>query len=320
VGNGARVPSGNARPKSAYGQYGVTRSKSHHQGTRPATAMKHHEQDADDDEVHERKGLQPFSIPTIPKDSLRVQKNAQSAPKRRPNSLSVPPKRSLHLSTSRAVSSPSNFRSITPVMEEPTDDSCDDICNTLGSLTLGVSKAVHRDSRVGRGSIPGKEQNPFLKPVKPLSLLPRATPARQQATPTPARPPSTTPRTQAPFINRFTNDRCPDFYDDRVEAIERDFRAFREQMLSDMQQTTDYKDTIQKLQSKGALSRSFWRSDHATACAWLTCLCSDRTRVDPHAIGNCQQRAGVGSEGHAELLLHCEDGARDDTTKSIVRS
>lgn len=255
VGNAARIPSGpsaNPRPKSAFGH---ARSKSHNQGMRPATAMQHHEEDAEDDGL-ERKGLQPFpipTIPTIPKDTLKVQKKAPPAPRQRPISLNVPPKRAFPLSTSRAVSSPSNFRSITPVIEKPTDESCDDICNTLGSLSLGAFKAVHRDSRVGRGTISGKEQNLSLRPVKSSSQLPRATPGRQQATPTPARPPSITPRTQAPFINRFTNDRCPDFYDDRVEAIERDFRAFREQMLTDMQKTTDYKDTIQQLQSKGVL-------------------------------------------------------------------
>ncbi|KAF2821479.1 kinesin-domain-containing protein [Ophiobolus disseminans] len=41
-----------------------------------------------------------------------------------------------------------------------------------------------------------------------------------------------------------------DFYDDRVEAIERDFRVFKEQMLGEVQKTTDYKDTIQQLQGR----------------------------------------------------------------------
>jgi hypothetical protein len=33
--------------------------------------------------------------------------------------------------------------------------------------------------------------------------------------------------------------------------MERDFRMFKEKMEGDMQQTTDYKETIQQLQSKG---------------------------------------------------------------------
>ncbi|KAH3907927.1 kinesin-like protein [Parastagonospora nodorum] len=41
-----------------------------------------------------------------------------------------------------------------------------------------------------------------------------------------------------------------DFYDDRIETMERDFRMFKEKMESDMQQSTDYKETIQQLQSR----------------------------------------------------------------------
>lgn len=206
----------------------------------------------DEDEVNERKGVQPFSLSTIPKDTISVAKNASLAPKRRPNSLNVAPSRVFHLSNSRAVSSPSNLRPITPVMEEPADSSCDDICNTLGALTLGAPKAVTRDSRIGRGTIPGKEANPFFKP--PASLIPRATPVRQLATPTPAETfAAATPRSLQPFINRFTNDRCPDFYNDRIETMERDFLMFKEKMESDMQKSTDYKETIQQLQSRGEL-------------------------------------------------------------------
>jgi kinesin family protein C1 len=159
------------------------------------------------------------------------------------------------LSDSRAVSSPSNFRPVTPVTEEPADSSCDDICNTLGALTIDAPKAVTRDSRVGSGTIPGKEANPFFRP--PVSLIPRATPALQLATPTPAERQfaAYTPKSLQPFLNRFTNDRCPDFYDDRIETMERDFRMFKEKMESDMQQSTDYKETIQQLQSRGELER-----------------------------------------------------------------
>ncbi|KAL6705454.1 kinesin-like nuclear fusion protein [Coniothyrium glycines] len=55
VGAGPRTASGNARPKSAYGQYnGHARSKSYQQGSRPATAARQREEDDDSDEV-ERK-------------------------------------------------------------------------------------------------------------------------------------------------------------------------------------------------------------------------------------------------------------------------
>ncbi|KAH7063900.1 P-loop containing nucleoside triphosphate hydrolase protein [Paraphoma chrysanthemicola] len=243
----ARVPSVNARPKSAYGSHG--RSKSHHQGMRPATAMKQRDEDEDEDDASERKGVHPSHLSTIPKDFLHVSKHAPRAQKR-PNSLNVPPRRVVELSHPRFVSSPSNLRSITPVMEEPADTSCDDICTTLGELTLGNPKAVTRDSPVGRGTIPGKEPNPFLLPQRARSQLPRATPARQCATPTPVRPPSSTPRKQAPFLNRFTNERCPDFYDDRIAAMEREFLNFKEKMEGGMQQATNYQDTIQQLQAR----------------------------------------------------------------------
>jgi kinesin family protein C1 len=251
VGPGARVPSGNARPKSAYGQH--ARSKSHHQGMRPATAMMKQRDEEDEDERLERKGVHRFPLSTIPQETLNVSKNAHVPGEKRPNSLTVAPKRAFHMSESRAVSSPSNLRSTTPIMEEPADSSCDDICNTLGALALGAPKAVNRDRRVGCGTIPGKEPNPFLKP--PISQLPRATPMRHAAAPTPSRPPSSTPRTRAPFLNRFTNDRCPDFYDDRMEAMEREFRMFKEKMEGDMQTTTDYKETIQQLQGRGMFGR-----------------------------------------------------------------
>jgi kinesin family protein C1 len=249
VGPAARPPSVNARPKSAYGQH--ARSKSHSQGMRPATAMMRRHDEDDEDEILERKGVHTFPISTIPKENFKVSKNVLPPLKKRPSSFSGAPKRAFHLFDPRSVSSPSNLRSITPVMEEPADSSCDDICNDLGALAIGAPKAVTRDSRVGCGTIPGKEPNPFLRP--PVSQLPRATPVRQPATPT-SRPISTTPRARAPFfLNRFTNDRCPDFYDDRIEAMERDFRMFKEKLEGDMQHSNNYKETIQQLQSRGRL-------------------------------------------------------------------
>ncbi|OAK97400.1 kinesin-domain-containing protein [Phaeosphaeriaceae sp. SRC1lsM3a] len=53
VGTGARIPSNNARPKSAYGQH--ARSKSHHQGMRPATAMLQQRDEDDEDDRLDRK-------------------------------------------------------------------------------------------------------------------------------------------------------------------------------------------------------------------------------------------------------------------------
>jgi kinesin family protein C1 len=252
MGPSARAPTASARPKSAYGQH--ARSKSHSQGMRPATAMmKRHEED-DDDEILERKGVHTFLIPTIPKETLKVVKNAHPPVERRPSSLGGAPKRALHLSKSRSVSSPSHFRPITPVMEEPADPSCDDICNHLGALSIDAPKADSRDSRVGCGKIPGKEPNPFIRP--PVSQLPRASPVRQPVTPT-LRPISTTPRARVPFfLNRFTNDRCPDFYDDRIEAMERDFRMFKEKLEGDMKHSDNYKETIQQLQTRGRLGGS----------------------------------------------------------------
>ncbi|KAF2845554.1 kinesin-domain-containing protein [Plenodomus tracheiphilus IPT5] len=62
---GPRAP---ARPKSAYGQYnGHARSKSYHQGARPATAMRR-DQDEDDDEEAERKDFYNERIEAMERD------------------------------------------------------------------------------------------------------------------------------------------------------------------------------------------------------------------------------------------------------------
>jgi hypothetical protein len=41
--------------------------------------------------------------------------------------------------------------------------------------------------------------------------------------------------------------------------MERDFRSFKEQMQTDVRQATDYKETIQQLQSRG-MSKSLYDS------------------------------------------------------------
>lgn len=305
MGPGARVPSNNARPKSAYGQH--ARSKSHHQIMRPGTAMLKHHNDEDEEERRESKGVHTFHMSPIPKDTLQVSKNTHSAQSKRPKSLTVAPKRAFHIPTTRSTSSPCNLRSVTPVMEEPADSSCDEICNNLGALKLGAAKAAHRNSRVGSGTIPGKEPNPFLKP--PPSLLPRATPARQTATPTPAPPPPSTPRrAKAPFLNKFTNDRCPDFYDDRMEAMEREFRMFKEKMEGDMQHTTDYKETIQQLQSRGKSHVGLLILKTPLLGQMLIMIRSHRTRGSARAFRGCEQRAGSRPQGYAKLLYHRKDG------------
>ena len=252
---GAPKASGAVRPKSAYGHGSHARSKSYQQGPRPATAMLNRDDD-DDSEQAERKGVQPFLISTNPSTSARVPGGMPSYLKKRTISLNISQHRIAGTSGPRAVSSPSHFRSVTPVIEEPADTDCDDICTAVGALTLGAAKADVRDSQIGRGMTSDYGTNPFLKPKIPPSQLPQRTPtmARQQRVdPSPLRPPSTTPRksAQKPFLNRFTNDRCPDFYNERMEAMERDFRMFKEKMETDVRQATDYKESIQQLQSRG---------------------------------------------------------------------
>jgi kinesin family protein C1 len=253
---------GNARPKSAHSQYGGSlhnRSKSYQQGSRPATAMLSRDED-DDSEQTERKGVPPFHISTNPSDSLRVPpKRDPPSPNKRTTSLSLSRRAVSRVAGPRAVSSPSHFRSITPVIEEPADTDCDDICAGVEALSMGASKADKRSSRIGRGMTSDYGTNPFLRPPLPQSFQsflpqPTPTPVRQQPVDqSPYRPPTTTPRrsTQAPFLNRFTNDRCPDFYNERMEAMERDFRMFKEKMETDVRQATDYKESISQLQSRG---------------------------------------------------------------------
>jgi kinesin family protein C1 len=215
--------------------------------------------DDDDSEQAERKGVQPFLISTNPSTSASVPGWMPSHLKKRTISLNVSQQRISRVSGPRAVSSPSHFRSVTPVIEEPADTDCDDICAVVGALTLGAAKADMRGSRIGRGMTSDYGTNPFLKPKIPQSQLPQPTPTparQQQVDPSPHRPPSTTPRrsAQTPFLNRFTNDRCPDFYNERMEAMERDFRMFKEKMETDVRQATDYKESIQQLQSRGTFS------------------------------------------------------------------
>ena len=249
--------SGNVRPKSAYGHGSHVRSKSYHQAPRPATAMLNRDDDDDDSEQSERKGVHPFLISTNPSTRLRLPKGVSLDAKKRTASLSISGKKLALMPNARAVSSPSAFRPVTPVIEEPSDTDCDEICTRVAALTVGALKADVCGTRsVGHDMPSDYGTNPFLKPKVPLSLLPQPslTPIRpHQVDPSLYRPPSTTPRRQppAPFLNRFTNDRCPDFYNERMEAMERDFRMFKEKMETDVRQATDYKESISQLQSRG---------------------------------------------------------------------
>lgn len=140
-------------------------------------------------------------------------------------------------------------------MEGPISRDCEDICSGIETLEIGDSRAEVCNNLSRRGSASGRETNPFLKPKIPRSQLPvPATPTRQvefelvsliSRSVTPRKP------VKAPFINRFTNDRCPDFYNERMEAMERDFRMFKEKMEGDVRQATDYKESIQQLQGRG---------------------------------------------------------------------
>lgn len=250
MGAGAKA---STRPRSAYGQYAGThvRSKSHQAAARPATSLYRRDEEEDDEE---ERGVQPFLISTNPGESFKAPRKTRSAHQNRPHSVSIPAQQAYHLSHARSISSPT-FRPITPVQEEPADADCEEVCRSLKALSLRTSDADDHDVGVGRGMpCAGDEVNPFLKPLPP-SRLPYATPTRQAPIPSPTRPPSSTPRTvRKRFLNRFTNDQCPDFYDDRMEAMEKQFTAFKEKMETDMQKATDQKESIQQLQSRGTCS------------------------------------------------------------------
>lgn len=240
-----------ARPRSAYGQYAGAhvRSKSHHSTARPATAMYRRNEEEDDEE---ERGALPFLISTNPGESFKAPRKTRRIHQNRPHSVSIPAQQASHLAHARSISSPS-LRPITPVQEEPADADCEEICRSLKAIKLRASDADDHSVGLGRGMpCADDDTNPFLKPLRP-TRLPQATPTRQPAIQSPIRPPSSTPRhTRKRFLNRFTNDQCPDFYDDRMEAMEKQFTAFKEKMETDMQKATDQKESIQQLQSRGA--------------------------------------------------------------------
>ncbi|CBX97219.1 hypothetical protein LEMA_P103500.1 [Plenodomus lingam JN3] len=254
LGGSVGGPRGPARPKSAYGQYsGHARSKSYHQGARPATAMRGGK-DEEDEEEAERKGVQPFHIPMSPTESMHVSKRTASSYVMRANPSHMFSQKSLYLWTTRPVSSHSVLRPITPVIEEPAQIDRGDICTSLGALILRDSKAESGGTHDGRNSSSSKGTTVFLSTKMSQSHLSLTTapPIRpqlmavsfRQSVSTLKKPP------QSPFLNKFTNDRCPDFYDERIEKMEREFRVFKEQMEGDVGQATKYKESIQQLQNR----------------------------------------------------------------------
>ena len=248
MGPGSKPP----RSRSVLGQYANThvRNKSNQSSIRPATSMSRR----DDEDDEEERGVQPFLISTNPEESFRALRKTRQPPQNRPHSISIPAQRSFHFSGARSISSPT-FRPITPVEEEPANAECEEVCANLEALNLGAFGPDDRNISVGHGMPSSDEENNFfLKPL-PVSRLPQATPTRQPPIQTPTRPPFSTPRRpRKRYLNRFTNDHCPDFYDDRMEAMERQFSAFKEKIETDMQKATDQKESIQQLQSRGMFS------------------------------------------------------------------
>lgn len=256
--------------------------------------MRQHDDDDDDSEEAERKGVPPFHISTNPSENVKVPKKAPPNEKKRPNSVQVLSHRVPHMSSPRSISSPIHVRSTTPVIEEPARLDCEDICAGVKTLKLGASTTDFHGSRRERGITSGKEENPFVKPKKSKSHLPQptpnATPIKQQPLEALFWPVSTTPRKQpqAPYLSRFTNDRCPDFYNERMEAMEREFRVFKEKMEGDVEQATDYKESINQLKMKGVFTHSII----VTAIA-NTMLFSHRIGGHPRPLGAGEQRTRI---------------------------
>lgn len=288
------------------------RSKSNHSTARPATSMYRRDEEEEDEE---ERGVQPFLISTNPGESFKVPRKTRSAQQNHKHSNSITADQVYRVSHARSISSPT-FRPITPVREEPADADCDDVCRSLKALSLRTSDVDNHNVGFGRGMPCSDEEiNPFLKPQRP-SRLPQASPTRQPSVPTPTRPPSSTPRnTRRRFINRFTNDQCPDFYDDRMEAMERQFSAFKEKMETDMQKATDQKESIQQLQGRGMHLLEKAQSDRTPE---LIPHRSHGTRSHPRSPGDCQPRPRDRSEGCQKLHEDIGNGHGDDQAKHLV--
>lgn len=253
AGYGSRAASTNTnnygtRPKSSYGTH--QRSKSHHQSTRPATAMtRHHHEDDESD----RKGEHHFPLLTPPQD-----RNSFQIPKRvaRPSgnhmyNPHVHPNRVSHSSTHRTASSFSTSSTLVP--ENPAHEDCDDISRGVAALSLHASIKESDGSRIDRGKFSSKPQETSSQP-KSSSLIPRATPAKQKSlapvlgrrTPVKTR----APESLTPFLNKFTNNRCPVYDDARVSSLEAQFNELREKMETDMSKQGNLKESMKLYETK----------------------------------------------------------------------
>jgi kinesin family protein C1 len=258
VGHGSRVPSANAnnlhRSKSAYGH---NRSKSHHQASRPGSSMAKHE----DEQRPELKGALPFSISTNPQESqdfLKVPKIKSRV--RHVRILSdVSPSRNLSGTPTRSSSSLSVYHPSSVAIERPADTDCS-VLESFGDLSLGSPAPKVHDRRKGCGTTSGKKQDISFESKFPSSI-PRATPTREMGPPplplciwTPTRTPKelTSSKPLRRYLNRFTNTLAPVFdTESRMEAMEREFTAFKQKMEGETTQASDLKETIKMLQSRG---------------------------------------------------------------------
>lgn len=210
--------------------------------------------DAHEGADFEHKGVQPISISTNPEmflDNLYVTKRPRKGLNSHDLSLSrtvQPPQHS--------VSSPLPLRTRrTPV--GPADTSCDEIVRGLAELALSPAHDQSCAIRMGRGTAAGKDLDISLKSSS-HSLIPRATPKREMPPPlipvpkTPTR--SRTPMT--PYLNKYTNERCPVFDDTRVASLEAQFNAFKEQMEGDMQKQNNLKESMKLYEKRSKLTLS----------------------------------------------------------------
>ncbi|KAF2732101.1 kinesin-domain-containing protein [Polyplosphaeria fusca] len=256
VGSGIKGPGANGlhRARSAYGH---VRSKSSHQGARPATSMAQH-----DEELRpERKGAYTLSISTNPKDT---QDNFK-VPKRRTNKDKLPS--TAEASTKRifsSVSTPGSLSLLSSVVpsspEGPAGDDCDSVLDGMSALTIRSSSEDMTYSRARRGKLSGKNSSISLSSQFPSSHIPRATPKpvradalTQLCTPTRSRNGPKNQDASAPFVNRFTNDRVIPVFDteNRMDNIERQFEMFKQTLEADVKnQAVDLKETIKVLRSR----------------------------------------------------------------------
>jgi kinesin family protein C1 len=197
----------------------------------------------------EPQGGHPFSFSRNPKENLSmlyVQKNASRGSANRMYSLYVPRERP-QPPEQRSISSPSSLRPCSAPPAEPADTDCDDILHGFGALKLGASSGEGHGSRMGRGTIAGKNLDIFFP-----SHIPRHTPSR--AMPPPPVPMMKSPRRPrtpvTPYLNKYTNDRAPAFDDTRVASLEAQFAAWKEQMEADMDKQSKVQESIELYKTK----------------------------------------------------------------------